>query len=102
MGGAPITVTLYKNGIHVTLSQPELFSAPELERGMARAYDEGQDVDSMLWYGGALAPLLDHVAVAIDCVFGQDRRHETHPGTPVRLVPKPPPQPGKKARRRKR
>lgn len=85
MGGAPITITLYQNGIHVTYGRPELVSAPALEAEMRRSFDAKEEEESLaarLLFDRGLAEIVD---VAIDCWYAVDRRDEVFPGTPAPL-----------------
>jgi hypothetical protein len=90
MGGAQITVTLYRNGIHLTCAEPALVSSPELEAEMRRGFDAGED-DVQL--AGRLLfdrELVKVVAPAIDVYWAEDKRDVDCPGglVPVPFPPK--------------
>jgi len=80
MSGAPITFTLYKNGIHITHGRPEFVTDADLEEEMRDAFDAGRDPVPP-WE----SPLGDLIDVAVDCLFAEDKRGEVYPGAPVSL-----------------
>ena len=86
MGGAPVTLTLYRNGIHLSHGEPALISSPELEAEMRRSFDAREDDWALA------ARLIDErgldqvVTVAIDTYAADDERDVDCPGG---LVPVP-------------
>lgn len=83
MSGAPITITLYENGIHITYATPDFIASPALEAEMRRAFDAGEDgtiLADRLLYERGLAKL---VRFAIDVAYADDRRDEEYPGAPA-------------------
>lgn len=98
MGGAPILFTLYKNGIAVNFGSPDFTTNPALMNRLKRAFDEGENVEPLLW-DGDLAPLMRMVQSAVDSIDARDCRGETY------VPPPPPPEApgaGKKKRKKKR
>jgi hypothetical protein len=79
MSGAPITFTLYKNGIHITYGDPEFVHDAEIEAQMRAAFDAGTDAAPFD------SPLGDLIRVAVDCLWAEDKRGEVYAGTPVSL-----------------
>ena len=83
MGGAPIILTLYKNGIHLSHGKPSFISAPALEEEMRRSFDAHEDdwaLASRLIDERGLVKL---ISVAIDTYECIDKRGEVYPHTPV-------------------
>lgn len=78
MGGAPITVTLWADGISVSHARTPLVHHAGWEAELRRALDAGEDVEASL-FSGKLAPVLGLAQVAVDCVWVEDRRHEPFP-----------------------
>lgn len=74
MGGAPITVTFYQNGIHVTESDPAFFEDPALAAEMARAFD-AKDEERLNQLSG---PVTRNVPCAVDTVGFADARGELY------------------------
>lgn len=90
MSGAPITITLYEDGIHITFATPEIITSPALEAEMRRAFDAGEDpmvLADRLLYERGLARL---VRFAVDVAYAEDRREEPYPGAPARVPFEPP------------
>ncbi|MCX5745861.1 MAG: hypothetical protein NT062_25575 [Proteobacteria bacterium] len=77
MGGAPITFTLYANGIHISHGDPAFVTDRELEARMRAAFDAGQDALNIC------DPLLELVDVAVDCGWVVDARSTPFDGKPV-------------------
>jgi len=75
MSGAPITVTLYKNGIHVTYSEPSLVTNKALRAEMQRAFDAKENVEAAIW-NGSLTKLADGIKYAVDSISVEDKRDE--------------------------
>ena len=90
MGGAPIALTLYRNGIHLSHGEPALISSPELEAEMRRSFDAGEDDRDLA------GRLIDErglgklIAVAIDLYWAEDKRDVDCPGgiVPVPFQPR--------------
>ena len=89
MGGAPITFTLYANGILVTHRDPEFVTDATVEAQMRADFDAGREAIP------TDPAMTDEIAVAIDYYWAIDKRNETYEGTPVPLHSK------KKAKRRR-
>jgi hypothetical protein len=79
MGGAPIDIVLYANGIHIPYARQELHCNPALERRLGEAFDRG-DQTTINEITDSLLPLID---VAIDTIHVADGRPGFYPPTPA-------------------
>jgi hypothetical protein len=83
MGGAPITITLFKNGIHIPYADPELVTSKALEEEMLRSFNAGEDDRDLATRLLHDRGLLKRVKVAVDSYAALDRREEVCPGEAV-------------------